>query len=242
MGKNNSAICPECNEKNNPAFVKCWKCGADLKVISVEQSASYVLQWVEAKMESLGGSRRVPLEGYFVTVMYALGGLCKKQRQAPSQEVVKPIDYDDSTLFELGCFLFTLIDLWIFAHHEQLRPKICSSFIKQFDDLFSHALNINAAAVHVLLQRRSAKYGEIARNEKLWNEETFSLLSQLIMCSKKGQIFEGNDYDKLPLNLDAINDHLIKREMMLFLECLFPTIIEATKVLCHSIVGEGRGK
>ena len=31
MGKNNSKVCPKCNEKNNPVFTSCWKCKAQFE-------------------------------------------------------------------------------------------------------------------------------------------------------------------------------------------------------------------
>ena len=65
MNETASVMCPSCNEKNNPAFVKCWKCGFVLdenKLIAPAAQAQHVVS-----------KRKFP-KGVLVFIVFSLFG------------------------------------------------------------------------------------------------------------------------------------------------------------------------
>ena len=90
----------------------------------------------------------------------------------------------DYALFELACYMYFRIDMWLFCVRSDLREKIIRVFQREFVTLFSKALKMDNTAD--LFKQRVNKYGELARRDAD-PQEYHSSLSQLIYRTKDNQ-------------------------------------------------------
>ena len=141
---------------------------------------------------------------------------------------------NDSAFFELGCYHYFQVDMWLFAHRPDLRQWVSQVFISEFIRLFTQALQISNVAE--LFRQRVEKYGEIARTEG--NAEDYHRhLSQLILRTKDNQRPKPYHFDNEPPQL-AFEDMLLKMAIANWEIAMVPAMIESmettTKLLKRS--------
>jgi hypothetical protein len=178
---------------------------------SNRQSKSYVKDWAERRRNDLRHSDDVTPEYLFAVIIFCLAtfsrGKTHKLATFSSQHYSS-----DATLFELGCYLYFRVDMWLFLKKPHLREGLSITFQRQFVHLFTKALGIDN--VHELFDERVSKYGKIARTCK-GNDinECHLYLSQLILRTKNGTLPETYDFDSEPLDLDFWADMGLKTEL-----------------------------
>lgn len=117
----------------NAWFDSCFDVDKDGKIIGIKKqqerkppqepahnkeiNKSYVRNWADSKMEELKYSDEITVENLFAGLIYGLATFAKDDPHRTNNE--SPIDITkhysgDSSLFELGCYLYVRIDLWLF--------------------------------------------------------------------------------------------------------------------------------
>jgi len=138
------------------------------------ESGSMVLQWAEKKRKELllQHENKMTLEVMFVGFIDAVSTFAKP---SPSQfPNLEPFDMilgsqadwaNDSALFELGCYVYFRVEVWLFANRPHLREQVARYFLRNFIALFVHALQItNDDDFADLVYERIGKYGELIRS------------------------------------------------------------------------------
>jgi hypothetical protein len=134
----------------------------------------------------------------------------------------------DASLFELACYLYGRIDLWLFLNRPKLRDTLSCAFEKNLVALFSRTLAIDN--VLELFYERGDMYAQIAREHKKaeeYLEECHFILCQLILCTKDGQLPQTFDHATFSLTLDALALHAVRLALLDWEEAMIPAIIES---------------
>lgn len=195
---------------------------------------SYVLTWANSRMEELKSSDEITTQNLFVGLMYGLATFVKddphRNKILKSNDPTKHYS-TDSSLFELGCYLYVQIDLWLFLKRPNLREKISAVFIREFNKLFSNALGISQSYLHELFEERVCKYSDLIRKGQTIEE--YYLLSQLILYTKDGAIPGKHDFNKMELVMNFLDDCLVKVKLGSWVTIMLPSIIGSLKEYCN---------
>jgi len=202
---------------------------------------SFIVQWAERKKKELRFSNQITPENMFAGFIYGLSSFAKSTQQfKSSKDIESSISFSlegfgyDSALFELGCYHYFQVDMWLFAHCPDLRQWVSQVFIREFSGLFTQALQISNVAE--LFRQRVEKYGEIARAEGN-AEEYHRYLSQLILRTKDNQKPKSYNFDNEPPQL-VFEDMMLKMAIANWETAMVPAMIESmeatTKLLKRS--------
>ena len=201
---------------------------------SDRQGKSYVRDWAERRQNELQNSDDVVApDGLFAAIIFCLAtfsrGKVHKLATFSSQHYSS-----DAALFELGCYLYFRVDMWLFLKKPHLREVLSITFQREFVHLFTKALGIDN--VHELFDERVNKYGEIARTCKGSDlKECHFYLSQLILRTKNGTLPETYDFDHEPLTLDFWADMGLKTELSSWEQSMMPAVIKAMENYCSIV-------
>jgi hypothetical protein len=166
----------------------------------------------------------------FARFIYGLSSFAKSIEQFKSSKDIEasaPFSLarfaNDSALFELGCYHYFQVDMWLFAHRPDLRQKVSQVFIREFIHLFTQALRIRN--VSELFRQRVERYAELARTGGN-AEEYHRYLSQLILRTKDNQRPKPYDFDNEPPQL-VFEDMLLKINIGSWEMTMVPAMIES---------------
>lgn len=173
---------------------------------------SYVRAWISRRMEEFEKSQEMNLENLFVAWMCSVrsfGEPLPLEENLESDTVdqvfnqmLKFVDKHysgDSSLFEVGCYVYFRTDVWLCANWPKYRDEVCGSFRNQFNDLFSRALNLRD--VPDLFAERIETYVELAKESKDTERQHF-YLSELIKRTKNNMLPKHYHFDHEPIMLE----------------------------------------
>jgi hypothetical protein len=126
----------------------------------------------------------------------------------------------DSSIFEIGCYFYFRIDVWLFKNKPELREDLGRFLYNKFIILFSEALSFSPQTVEDLLQERITKYSELLRNKE--DLDTFYFyLCELIKRTKYNARPKKANFENFQLSLGAINGwelkvHIEEKEKHMF--------------------------
>lgn len=201
---------------------------------SDRESRLYVRDWAERRRSELQHSDDVVTpEGLFAGIIFCLAAFSRGK--AHKLATFSSEDYSsDATLFELGCYLYFRLDMWLFLKKPHLKEEISGTFQREFDRLFTKALGIEN--VHELFDERVSKYAEIARTSKGDDlKECHFYLLQLILRTEKGTLPRTYDFDHEPLSLDFWANAGLKTELLSWEQYMMPSAIKAMEYYCSLV-------
>ena len=134
----------------------------------------------------------------------------------------------DAGLFELGCYVYFRLDVWLYQNKPRLRKAIAVSFAQQFNSLFSTALETD---ISKLFDERIAKYEELLKTGT-GLKEYHSYLSHLISRAEGGKLSATCDFTNEPIKLDGMSSFLIHSEWLNFEKTMIPAFIESVQNYC----------
>lgn len=194
------------------------------------KSDSFIVQWAERKKKGLRFSNEITPENMFAGFIYGLSSFVKSIEHVEAGKDIEASTLvsltrfaNDSALFELGCYHYFQVDMWLFANRPDLRQRVSQVFIREFIRLFTQALQISN--VTQLFRQRVEKYGETARTGGN-AEEYHRYLSQLILRTKDNQRPKPYDFDNEPPQL-VFEDMLLKTEIASWETAMVPAMIES---------------
>lgn len=208
---------------------------------SRSKSESFIVQWGEKKRKEAKyiKANNITPENMFDGFIYGVGSFARtifmeetKQSKDVSELFSKKIFANDSALFEVGCYCYFQVDLWLFKNNPNLRERISPFFMHNFIALFTQALNINN--LDSIFVERVSKYGEMARS-KADIDEYLLLLSQLIYQTKNNERPKSYDFNtplQIPLELNFIPLQLdIRNWYVTILPAMIESIESSIKLL-----------
>ncbi|MFC1635667.1 hypothetical protein ACFL5Z_12575 [Planctomycetota bacterium] len=197
---------------------------------------SYVFSWaIRREKESRSSGLLKPSEHLFSAIIWSLVTYWRDAAKVklPSQSEgpqIYPLEQfsSDAGLFELGCYVYFRLDVWLYQNKPRLRRVIAVSFTQQFISLFSTALEMD---VSKLFEERTAKYeGLLKTGTGL--KECHSYLSYLISRTEGGKIPATCDCANWSLRLDGLDNFLIHSELLNFEKTMIPALIKSIQNYC----------
>lgn len=158
-----------------------------------EQSGkSYVRTWTEKRQREFLSSNELSPENLFALMMLFISSFLGKDMRdnIPSEWKGSILDIGehycgDSTLFELGCYLYFRLDLWLYQNKPHRRKEISTIFTDGFIELFT--LAFKNTDVSSLFNQRISQYAELVRTGA--DEETYHFyLDQLIVRTRDNRL------------------------------------------------------
>ena len=165
--------------------------------ISEEAQTSHVRAWAEKKKESIY-SNELNREVLFAGFVYLISRFGKKWQSLGEPDKSADDPYSgDSSIFEIGCYVYTNLDLWLFSNKPEMREQLSEHINQQFIDLFSEALPIDN--VQELFIERVEKYGRFFRNEDF--ETMLLYLTELVERTKNNTPPQKADFDNFKFSI-----------------------------------------
>lgn len=203
---------------------------------SGKKDKSYVRSWAEKRKYELRHSDDISSDNLFAALMYGLSSFGKTDLKMNKSSDLKKFGMDasehfsgDGSLFELGCYMFFRIDLWLFKNEPTRREALSTSFANNFIALFSQALD--SKQILKIFDKRMSDYGKLVRNGADADRYHYHL-SQLILWTKDNQPPEDYDFDSSPVMITGIFEDMgLKIELATWEKGMLPVMIESLKNL-----------
>jgi len=203
-----------------------------------ESDGSYVCAWADRRQRELRTSDHLSPENLFAAMMYGLATFGKKDPRSKTPSELKGMRLDtsgnysdDAALFELGCYMYFRIDIWLYQHEPDRRKEISTVFVREFITLFSQALA--AKDIADIFSQRVSGFGQLARNGADAERYHFHL-SQLILRSGDNRHPENYDFDTAPLMIAGIFEDMgVKIELASWEQAMLPAMVESLKNYCN---------
>jgi hypothetical protein len=167
---------------------------------------SKVLKWAEARKQP--NQNAPPLEILSDSTIYGITRFALPhpnidgerdplgERLYEGASKVKISYSNDSSLFELGCYVYFRVDLWHFRNgYLDLREKVLNFCIDEFISVFQNALGFDYG--NKIFLNRIDLYAKLMREENV--ERIDFYLVQLMLRTKNNALPEVYDFDQFPI-------------------------------------------
>lgn len=202
---------------------------------------SKVRAWAKAQKNS--NQEKRPIKILSNAIIYGLSNFCnpekssmKKEREEDSlnraRKSVLTKYSGDTSLFEIGCYLYFRIDLWHYRNKVQKhREKIVNYLIAQFLLVFNYLLSGYIENDEEILQNRLDLYSRLVREsknrEELQNRITFYLTQLIIRTKNNTRPKVYNFTEGFPLViLDVFEEIYLRLEITSFEIGMIPSCLE----------------
>ena len=199
---------------------------------TTRKGRSKVLRWAEA--QKVANEKFPPIKILSDATIYAITRfVLPLPKQANITGKVMPAYYNDSSLFELGCYVYFRIDLWhVQNKYDELREEVLNFCLDEFISVFEDALDFDYA--NEILQNRLDLYGRLIRDQDL-NAIDFYLL-QLLMRTRNNTLPQVHDFDHFPIELSGFFEELgLKIAVKAFESGMLPAIFNNFKYIYESM-------
>ena len=204
--------------------------------MSERDDRSFVRTWTEKRKQELRYSE-LSVESLFPVMIYALCSFGEKDKKQSTQVELSKLGLDvsenysgDAALFELGCYMYFRLDLWLFKSKPDRRENITIFFADNFIRLFAHALNSNE--IPSLFDQRIAEYAKLARTSADFEQYHYHL-SQLIFRTRDNQLPAPYDFDDEPMiHIEFFENMGVKNALIDFDADMMPILVENLKKYC----------
>jgi hypothetical protein len=198
---------------------------------------SFVRTWAEKRKQELRHSN-LSVDSLFAVMIYALcffGEKDKKQSTPP--ELLSKLGLDvsekysgDAALFELGCYMYFRLDLWLFKNKPDRRENITIIFADNFIRLFTQALN--SREIPSLFDQRITEYAKLARTGADFEQYHYHL-SQLIFRTRDNQLPAPYDFENESMMITGVFEDMgVKHALIDFEADMLPILVENLKKYC----------
>lgn len=132
-----------------------------------DEEASFVIKWADNRAKLLNKSNEINPLNLFTIIMIGVSNFSRtaKEIYPASSGLEKHFSLEpyseDSSLFEIGCYTYFRVDLWLFKNRPELRNHISQTFVREFVNLFAQALNM--PDIGDVFNSRLEIYGNLAR-------------------------------------------------------------------------------
>ncbi len=173
---------------------------------SSRNKRSYVRAWAEKREQELRDSNDLSIENVFAAMMCCVSSFGEKPtRPSTTSEIEeglrKAFDVSehysgDATLFEIGCYMYFRLDLWLYQRKPHRREDISATLTDKFIELFSQTLN--SKDIPALFDQRISQYAKLARTGAD-GEKYHYYVSQLILRTRDNRPPESYNFGNEPV-------------------------------------------
>jgi len=194
------------------------------------QSSSLVVLWVKKRMDEMAHEKDITPDAIFAGLMYALSTFGMADQEVSKDKEAFAADWEahnvnDSELFELGCYVFAFVDIWLFQKDRDLHERISKVLVRDFVRLFAEVLQTNNVAE--LFGQRVGKYGELIRSGADSQRHLYYLV-QLIMRTRDNRKPESYDFDNEPVTIvNVFEKYQLTSRLMAWEIGMLPALIKS---------------
>jgi len=198
---------------------------------------SYVRMWAKKCRRELRHSNDLSPENLFAGMMLFLLPFGEKDLEGIIPPEWKGLGFDasehysgDATLFEVGCYMYFQLNLWLYQHKPHRREEVCTAFADRFIELFTRALN--SRDIPALFDQRISQYAELARTGV--DEETYHFhLEQLILRTRDNKLPESYDFKHVPVLIIDVFEHMgLKLALAAWEKGMIPALLKSVESVC----------
>jgi len=204
-----------------------------------KKNDSFIRRWDISKEEEIKHSKtqEITPEMLFSSMVHGICCFAKEDTKRKKIPEFQKADLDicknygnDASLFEVGCYLYFRLDLWLLYGRPDLRDLLSRKFAKEFIKLFTVAFNTDN--VVDLFNERVSKYGDISNKNEDWIKRSHFVLSHLIAKTKDNNLPKSYKYEEIPLNLGYIENLLLNIELDSWEKSIIPILTRNLKMCC----------
>jgi hypothetical protein len=202
---------------------------------SPSRSDSLVVRWVQNRMEELEDEELITPEGMFAVFVKALSMSAERNPVLENDKEMRPfiVEWEahyanDAVLFELGCYMYFRVDLWLLLKRPDLRDpdlrdRISNVFSRDFIRLFTQVLQIKNVAD--LFDQRVAAYGELARSGTDAKRYDY-YLSQLLIRTRDNRTPRPYDFGtEAFIVIDSMEGFFVKTKLRAWETATLPAFV-----------------
>lgn len=184
---------------------------------------SFYRRWV-AQQESTFAKLAVPDDStLLVGLVMCIGKFNLAQKESITSESIALGKFgDDFTLFELGCYLLSVIDVWIYNHYPSRHKDFMKNALNEFITISSLALDMPDLEVSKLLSMRFNTYRMMYRNERPITEYIEYLTELSLYTLEQHKLFRGSD---MPINI-SLEKIIVSLSIQLWVSSFVPASCE----------------
>lgn len=190
---------------------------------SLVKEKSFIEWWVGQKQINLSSSLESK-EDLFVALMKVLADFKLETDLNESQP-------NDTALFELGCYLYIRIDVWLLQNKPERRNELSTFFVNCFNKLFERALN--RSDINQIFNNRVAGFAELVQIGAELKAYHFHLV-ELVLAAYKDKPLEEYSFKTQPIIRDYLQDITIKLALGSWEETKIPLAIYNLEYYCKS--------
>ncbi len=151
------------------------------------KSRSYIRIWANSvKIQS--SKRNLSKEAILMSALMMgvsdFGSLYRKtllpSKSSKHRKPVTKYYTNDSTFFEIGCYLLYHIEIWLDKNYQNIGESISNILHYKFIDLINEALNIEYETVNELLLERIGIYYKVNDSLEVNDEADFEIIQLLL--------------------------------------------------------------
>ena len=186
--------------------------------------------WVLRRRNEIPNGSPLTLENLFAMLMYAVSTIGKEPPSGSILDIKDKVTnkcWTDATYFEVACYTYYLIDLWLFNNKPNLRATVSKPILHNLDMLFDKVLQINISPI---IDRRIDKYAEMTR-KRTTPKECHDYLTELILNAASNGLPYALDSD-VPLKLVFFGDVYVKVALGEYVIHMVPEAIRLVNQYC----------
>ena len=167
-----------------------------------------------------------------INLLYLLSIFGKPSQEEQDNDIYKSKHIGDTTLFEMWCYLYLLLDMWLYQNSTYPRDKFFNIYSNFSENIFNNALKIDNTIE--ILESRINGYATVLHETKD-NVELIKHLKKLIQLSSEESEPANYDFQKsrVPYSdfMDSIN---LEKDLSSWHEAIIPETIEAVRLYAEN--------
>ena len=207
---------------------------------------SYVRNWaLQKEQEAKDDLSKIDIEFYFGVLIYIASsfGDFWQDMMEPDDVPEDKVQYakapysGDASIFEIACYTFTKVDLWLFQNAPDRRELMSSYLNQRIVELFNKALSFNSyEELKAIYEERIVKYSAMVR-ESGDIEQIHKYLVELLKRTKYNTSPKIANFNDFQFSTDGdIFDHMQLTTLVVSHEShMIPTIIQSTQSFIQSL-------
>ena len=180
-------------------------------------------KWAEHAVKKNGPANP---ESLFVGLMYVI---TRMERPA------KGLEFSEAAIFELGCYVLSAIDIWIFYNRPSSRERVMNVLMCRYSELYQQIFQMDFDEILSIIAQRQCGYGEIFRSAGMDIERILPELTQMMLFSEPNGKPCPYELGKGPVELDFFKTSNVGISIIVWHKNVFPVLINATENLCDEM-------
>jgi hypothetical protein len=193
---------------------------------------SLILVWAEQRMRETQYENEITPENMFAGLIYALATFVRPEPRPGQRKEKEEWDLyhsfetefaNDSTLFELGCYMYFRVDFWLFRNRRDLHGQISPVFFDEFINLFTEVLGIPNID-DLLAERLDGYIGLTGRGNEIqtYHDHLYELILRTKGNRKPGHYCTSSEHGTF---VGALQEFALRAKLRTWEDIMLPTIL-----------------